>query len=477
MRLYLYPTVFITGGIILVLELVGTRVISPFYGTTLYVWSSLITVTLVFLSLGYFLGGKLADRKPDPDGLYILIFLAGLGILLIPLMSSEILSLTNPMGPRYGALASSFVLFALPMTLLGTVAPYAIRLKVEELERVGGTAGGLYAVATVGSFIGAVLTGFYMIPNLGIDRIIYLASFTLFLVSGGWFLSRRKYRRLLVIPLLLTVLQGQYPVQEATGNAEIVYKTDSVYGQIKVVDYKDKRLMMVDGATQSCLDKRTGDSCSQYNFLFLQSLSLVSNPEDILLVGLGGGVIPEMFSGAGESIETVELDPKVVEVAQEYFDFSGKVAIDDGRHYIRNSNRKYDIIMSDAFGAYIFAPHLLTLEAFQETKEALKPGGVFVLNTIGAVEGKNSVLQKSVYTTLKEVFLHVYAVPLGPKDLDNVLFYASDIPLEIDSYPIDTEGAMILTDNYNPVEFWAIEVAEEWREGLIEFFGEDVLLG
>ncbi|MEE8400744.1 MAG: fused MFS/spermidine synthase [Candidatus Hydrothermarchaeaceae archaeon] len=325
---YLFPTVFITGAIVLVLEILGTRILAPYYGTTLYVWSSLITVALVFLSLGYLLGGVLADRKPDPGPLYLIIFLSGLSILFIPSMASKVLILTSPLGPRFGALASAFVLFGIPMTLLGMVAPYAIRLKTTMVDTVGATAGGLYAVGTMGSFAGALLTGFYLIPSLDIRTIIYLTSFSLFIVSGGWFLAAKRYRLLLAMPLLLVILfHLTYPAPAMAADSDplIVYKTESLYGQIKVVDYRDGRYLLFNGASQTIIDKRTGESRLQYSYGFYHSIYLNPKAETALLIGLGGGAVPKKFTELGVDMDVVEIDPKVVDIAREYFGFTGDV--------------------------------------------------------------------------------------------------------------------------------------------------------
>jgi len=219
-------TLFVTGGAIMMLELVGTRIIAPYYGTTLYVWSSMITVTLVFLSVGYFLGGIIADKKPRFDMLYILVFLAGLYVIFIPAIGSTILIVSNSFGPRLGPLTSSFILFGIPMALLGMVMPYAIKLKTDRLTTLGVTVGNLYAIATVGSFVGTILTGFILIPSWGIDRIIYLISFLLFGVASGWFIINKVHRGLIAVAIVFILFSALFTVpREVSGDSEILYKT------------------------------------------------------------------------------------------------------------------------------------------------------------------------------------------------------------------------------------------------------------
>ena len=226
-KYYLYITVFITGAVILILEILGTRIIAPFYGTTIYVWSSLIAVTLVALAIGYFIGGKLADKKPESDILYLIIFVAAISIIVIPLVMNFVLIRTNILGSRFGALVSASVLFTIPLLLLGTIVPYAIKLRVKELGKVGITTGSIYGIATVGSFIGAILTGFFLIPNIGIKATIYLISGLLILISGIWFVIDKK-KILAVSAILIFILFIIIPkpsVSEINSDVKLIYET------------------------------------------------------------------------------------------------------------------------------------------------------------------------------------------------------------------------------------------------------------
>jgi MFS family permease len=164
---YTYITVFVTGAVVLVLEVLGTRFIAPYYGTTIYVWSSLIGVTLLGLAAGYFAGGWLADKSGSAAPMYYIILAASAAVYLIPFTAPFILRATNQFGPRIGSLASAAVLFIVPFILLGAVSPFAVRLSVGELKDTGMTAGSLYGISTVGSFLAAILTGFYLIPVVG----------------------------------------------------------------------------------------------------------------------------------------------------------------------------------------------------------------------------------------------------------------------------------------------------------------------
>ncbi|MEE9316339.1 MAG: fused MFS/spermidine synthase, partial [bacterium] len=163
-KYYLFLTLFITGAAVMGVELAGTRVVAPVYGSGLFVWASLITVALTCLAIGYWIGGKIADKKPKFSTFYLIILIGGILIAPVSQISSPILKLTANLGFRIGPLFSAYILFALPLVLLGMVSPYAIKLSTTELNVLGATAGKLYAISTMGSFFGTLLTGFILIP-------------------------------------------------------------------------------------------------------------------------------------------------------------------------------------------------------------------------------------------------------------------------------------------------------------------------
>jgi len=480
-KYYLYITVFITGAVILILEILGTRIIAPYYGTTLYVWSSLITVTLVALSLGYFIGGKLADKKPELNVMYLIIFFTGIFILLIPLISSFVLTKTNSLGSTWGVLISSAILFTVPLFLLGMVAPYAIKLKATELRTVGITAGSLYAVATIGSFVVAILTGFFLIPNFGIRSIIYFMSISLFFISCAWFFIRKKYS-FIVIAIVFSLLFFLLPqITASNPDLEIIYETESPYTKLKVVDELDTyRYLLVEGTIQTAYNIEKKEFMFAYLELFEKAIDYHPNPKDVLVIGLGGGGIDKQLENYNLNIDNVEIDPKIAEIARDYFDFKGNVIIDDGRHYIRNTDKKYDIVFLDVYNGYSIYPYLFSEEAFLEIKNILNEDGILAINSVGYENhlSTDDQLISSIYKTLKQVFPNVYVKSKG-YGLTNFVFYATDSELELDnqfiSISIDETNCIILTDNYNPIESFAIKTIEEWRNLNIERFGNVII--
>ena len=182
----LYGTVTITGAAVMILELLGTRIIGPFYGVSLYVWSSLIAVTLIALALGYFIGGHCADRFPGIRLGHVILFSA-LATMLIPFLSGPVLLLTNSLDLRAGAFVSALLLFTLPLTALAMVGPYVIKHATRDLSGVGTASGTVYAVSTIGSVAGTLLLGFYLLPLFGTRAI--LLSLSLLLTTLGVFVT------------------------------------------------------------------------------------------------------------------------------------------------------------------------------------------------------------------------------------------------------------------------------------------------
>jgi spermidine synthase len=469
----LYLAVLINGAIILVIEILGTRILAPFYGSTLYVWASMISTALVFLSLGYFLGGALADRKPTYGTFYLVLLVAGLSLLPIPWFSKKVLLLTNPLGSRVGALASSILLFSLQFTLLGGIAPYAIRLKTKQIKSTGITAGSLFGIATIGSFLGAILAGFYLIPNFGIKTILFLSTLSLIVIPVSWFIRQKKFSTLLLLPFVFLLYAATSGISEIHPD-EVFFKTESVYGQIKVVEKNDIAFLLVNGAVQTCVVN--GRPCSRYPYTMgIATVLFDEIPETALVLGLGGGILAKGLIDAGIATDSVEIDPKVAAAAKEYFNFTGDVIVEDARRFVKSSKKKYDLVFMDAFNAFVPSPHLYTVEAFEETKAILKDDGIFVLNTLGWVEGEGSIIQRSIYKTLLEVYPFVYVLPIKQAEFGNIVFFASERKLDLSSHELGA-GGIVLTDDYNPLEFWAIKGAEKGREDALNYFGNEVFL-
>lgn len=495
---YLYVIVLVGGAAVLAIEILGTRILGPFYGVSLFLWSALITVTLVALSAGYVIGGRLADRKPRESRIYLLLAGAGLWTVLIPWITHPVLALAEPLGLRVAVLVAAFLLFAPPLTLLGMVSPYAIRVRASSMEIVGRTAGDLYAISTLGSVAAALLTGFILIPNVGVQRLTLMTGGLLLGTAAlGWALNLKsgKARAAAVSALLIGAAGiGQIPSEQPRPASGLIAIEQSPYAEIRVLDTPDRRLrlLVIDGGTHTIARPGTWESAYPYVALVGVTRCLVPKPGRVLVVGVGGGSVLKDYAVRGWRVDAVEIDPVVVKVAREHFGLSaedGQVFTMDGRRFVSGDVGRYDIVVLDAFGSSSIPFHLVTREAFGLIASRLAPGGVLAINVES--DGWHGEVVKAVAATLRTQFAHVVALPAeaAAGDLGNVVLLASGAGLDVaagcdafergfaqrgwtNRFVPDIEGAPVLTDDLNPVDLWSERINVLAREDLHRYFGE-----
>jgi len=513
---FLLLTSLLCGMAVMIIEVLGSRVIGPFFGASLYVWTSLITVTLVALACGYWGGGTLSDRGGDPRSrLYGIIGLAGCMVLLVPLLKAPVIKLALPMGLRLGALVSSSMLFGPALLLLGMVSPFIIRIAALQLASIGRTVGLFSSVSTVGSFIGTVSTGFILIAYFPIDRIFIVVGGVLLAVAVAYFALFRGNRPLLlllILPFLVPTTGGVVSKTLKDGTLLTrVFARDTFYGNIQVHDYRSRfgnfRELVVDATIQGGIDAVSGQSVHRYPY-FQQFIPRIINPggTDCLVVGLGPGAIPMWYEGQGVRTDVVDIDPVIFEVARRFFNFriSGETYAEDARYFLGRPGKQYDYIILDVFNGDSTPFHVMSKEALQTVRGRLKPGGVLGINLFGALRG-NTYMTASVVRTLNEVFATVDLYPgttqSDPAGIGNLELFAYDrpaVPVTLDKlvryevHPLAAnvrmlmletfrfpEGtpAMVLTDSYNPIDFFDVTTKEFSRKRTIEFSDINFLLG
>lgn len=483
---FIYAGVIISGASVLAIELLGTRVIAPFYGASLYLWSALISVTLAALSLGYAIGGRWADRGARVDRFCIIIGLAGLWVSVIPWLRIPVLAASEPLGLRAAVLACATVLFFPPLTLLGMVSPYAIRLKAHSLDVVGRTAGNLYAISTLASVFAALATGFVLIPNMGVTRLFVAIGLLLMATAAVGLMGYKK--RLGAVAAVLVVLLGVAlfglaPVTAANPILGIVAVEDSPYAEIRVVDLNNARLMLIDGSMHTGIDLTTGQSVFEYVNVLDIPRYMMGQPGSMLLIGLGGGSVMKNWTANLWKVEVVELDPAVTRIANDYFGLGidpATVHHLDGREFLRESDKSWDVIVMDAFGSSYIPFQLVSDEAFALMKARLTPRGILAVNV--QCVGWRDPIVLSLAATVNRHFAHVLALPIAepPDQLGNLVLLASDrdlvlysdLPLPDDRFgaeydrahawdnrfTIDTTGVLRFTDDLNPIGVWSERV-------------------
>lgn len=514
-QLFLLLTAGLTGALVMAVEVLGARVIAPFFGVSLFVWTALIAVTLLALATGYVAGGRWSDRSGSPTLLFGLIGGAGALLLLVPFAKAAVLQAALPLGLRWGAFASALALFGPPLFLLGCVSPFLVRLAAKEWSRLGRTVGLMYAVSTAGSFLGTVITGYYLVAELGLSRAFQLSGTMLLALAAVYFALFRGRLAVLLLPLL-GLLSGAIPLQKgsavlADGTvAQVVDSRDSFYGRVQVVDYQGAgghvREMLIDGLIQGGIDVMTGQSVYEYPYL-LEHLALASNPTGKrgLVIGLGTGVIPRLFAAHGIETDVVDIDPMVVSAARAHFGLppGQRVYLVDARYFLATASARYDYIILDVFSGDSTPGYLLSREALELARARLEPGGVLGINLVGSLRGERR-MTASVMRTLEAVFPWVQVYPLfvpgAGGDMGNISIVAGigkplgEPPLldETDIHPSAREGVrralaqhyvwngssegIVLTDDYNPIDVLDLSLKEVIRRGILDMTPHEILL-
>jgi len=414
---------FLSGAVLMALEILGSRVLGPDFGGSIFVWGSLIGVFLAALSIGYYLGGWLVDRWPAPSLLGAALMVAGVIVRLLPHYSGAVNTwiILRDMGERASPLLACTILFFAPGVLMGLTSPFVIRLTARSVDRVGKTAGAVYAISTVGSIVGTLGAAFYLISYFGTASTLRFLGYLL--IATGMLASTVRAPARVAAPLLVLLALGLTSLP-AQAQEKILLERDSPYHRLFVADLADRRYLRADNIWHTLMYKRDpqgrGLPYSDY-----ADLAFLYKPDihDVLVIGLGGGTLPKRFvrDYPQVNVDVAEIDADVVKIAKQYFFVQEgprlKITTSDGRLFLRRSKKKYDLIFLDAYYADTVPFFLTTKEFFEIVRAHLTPGGIIVNNTIGQESGPKSKFFRSVFRTMKGVMPQCYAfkvVESGP---------------------------------------------------------------
>ena len=429
---YLYVTAFAGGMVSLAVELAASSLLRPHFGTANLVWAAIIGLILLYLTAGYFLGGRWADRSPHPTTLYGIVAWAAFLVGIVPFAAHPVLALASSGFAGFdvaligGSFIAVLILFSLPVTLLGCISPFIIRLAMKDVSSAGETAGRIYAISTAGSFLGTFLPDLLLVPTIGTRNTFILLSFFLLVVAlvGFMRVAPRHLPRYLwmpvVIALLAILLRGQ-PVKAA---ANVIYETESGYNYIQVVENDDgcRSLLLNEGQgihSIYCPDQLRTPGPWDYFLIapyFNPPPYTPDQVESVALIGLAAGTMARQYTEVYGPIpiDGVEIDPQIVRVGQEYFAMDQPnldVIVADGRYYLAHSDRRYTVVGVDAYRLPYIPPHLATVGFFRQVRDHLTPDGVVAINVGHTPEDYRLV--EAMVATLLEVFpsTHVIDVP------------------------------------------------------------------
>ena len=440
--------VFTAGMTTLAIEITAARLLGTVFGTSNIVWANIIGLILIYLAAGYFIGGRWADRSPYTDTFYRIIAWGAFTAGLVPLISRPVLRQAAvavqalDAAIMAGSFISVLVLFVIPITLLGCVSPFAIRLSITETAKAGRTSGRVYAVSTVGSILGTFLPVLWLIPTIGTARTFLLFSLVLLLMALGGLAfesGARKMLRYAWMPIALiglSVLALSGPIKDGS-----LYETESSYNYIQVVDNDGVRLLYLNEGLAEHSIYLPEEGAPPYGYgtweMFLAAPFFNAAPvelddlERVGLIGLAGGTIAKQYSEifGPVPIDGWEIDPEIIRVGREYFDMNEpnlNAIVADGRLGLEQSEQLYSVIAIDAYRAPYIPWQLTSVEFFQNVADHLDDRGVLAINVGRTAEDRRLI--EALAGTIQAVFPSVYLVDV-PGSF-NSLLYATREPTQ-----------------------------------------------
>ncbi len=415
---------FLAGWVIMMLEILGGRVLAPYFGYSVYQWGALIGVVMAALACGYYLGGRLGDRPGARAFLAWALAASALFVLIVPRLAELFLPAMRAAGPAWGAVAASAVLLGVPSALLATTSPIVIRLTAS--ERIANSAGVVYAVSTVGSIGGTFFTAFYAIPELGSRLSHFVAAALICAALAALALATRRTRAAAVAGVAL-VIGYPLPVGPEPG---VVYSAESLHNIIRVEDAGDWRYLYLnytEGA-QTVMAKKRLLTGGYYDFFLLGPH--INGAKSVLFLGAAGGTALRQLVGVYPDLEVtgVELDPAVIAVAKRYFGLAGlprlRLVADDARWHLSRSTRRYDMIAIDLYVTGHIPFFTTTREFFELVRQRLEPDGLLMMNILAQSHAEQLV--GPFVRTVRAVFPSAFLVGAG-----NYILIATAKPMSL----------------------------------------------
>lgn len=480
---------FLEGASVMTAELLGAKMLAPYFGSSLYVWASVLGITLGGLAIGYFLGGIVSTKKKPEQNLYIIILGSAMFLIVMPLFARLVVVRTAGLDLAPSVIISSLIFIFPPVLLMGMVSPILVKCISLGDEYSGKAAGTIFAISTMGGIIATFLLGFWIIPEFGLTKPAIVTGTLLGSIPFVKLISLKKFIWL-IFPITAIFSLNASLVASSTSDIKILYLSEGLLGQIIVADYPIytdtgissafQRTLYVNRSTQTIVTYKEKER-EYFEYVNIISHDVkINSGTNALILGLGGGSIANVFVQKGFSVNAVELDTRMVYAARNFFELNENVNvfIDDARHFVRNQNpkKKYNVIVLDAFIGEVNPHHLFTKEFFSEIKLLLAENGTFYINSNGYWNGKTGKGTRSVCKTLMASGFNVSVIPTSDnEDYRNVIL--KGIPSSLNgkthkekTFNSDLEDAVILQDEKPCLEIINSEANKRWRKECMNYF-------
>ena len=511
-RLGLFATAFVSGAVVMALEILGSRLLAPVFGNSLFVWGALIGVILAAMSSGYATGGWLADRRGSSVLAWLLLasgawtfLLAGVGQPVMFKVSAWIED------PRWGPCLAASILLAPPAFGLSGVLPALLRLSIADLGHLGQHTGAMIAVSTVGSLVGTWGTAFYLLSWLGSMTLVAALGGVQVMLGLLWWWRTVAVRSGAAAPVmrglrLITVmagglgltLLGLLALHPIAVLPPPLYQEDSPYQQIRVRDDDLLRYLILDRTFHAVMWKVDPvELFLPYSQLMMAALGLHPDPQRALILGHGGGSLAKWLARRwpGLQLDLVEVDPSVVRAAEQYFGYQltdrHRVHVKDARVFLRTTDARYDIIWLDVFARHLIPFHLTTHEFFAEIRAHLNPDGVLAVNLSSTGNGPDRLRSYAVVETLRTVFPYIESFGVqGPwrtgsqkTQPENLIFFTGFPVARMRQPEFAARVSELVAQRRLPVqlpELLATRREREWPRGVVltdDYAPFDILMG
>lgn len=486
---------FLEGGSLMAAELISARMLAPTFGSSIFVWASVLGVTLGALALGYYQGGVFSTFEKRDKILLSTLIASGILLILMPLTAQWVLNYAHLFPFRQAVLIAAIIIILPPVTGMGMVSPLMVANLDHSIESSGKRAGMVYTVSTTGGIVFTFLFGFYILPEFGLIVPSMITGFVLGLVPAI-LLFRHGWVKPGILGAVFLMGMSYHAWQAGLRNDKIsvLYQEEGILGQVMVAEIpverdgktQTERTLFVNRIIQTSYNPEN-EKFNDFDYFHAVSDVLSAYPEGsrMLVLGLGGGVLAQDAVKKGFAVDAVELDQRIIDVSRQYFglDTSVQVFRDDARRYLNACKETYDIILFDLFRGEETPAHVFTAESIAKTRSLLKPGGLVMINANGYFRGEIGKGTRSLYKTIRALGLYVELYPTDSlEERSNMIYLASNSRDTFDellpeymqegfipSDSIDIDNAIILTDRRPVLDHLNESATRRWRSAYLAY--------